>query len=187
MPSLNNKSYIFGYGSLVSRDSIAHTLKRDPGKLYPATLKGWLRDWSIVLDNATTIRRFELLPDRTVPKYVVALNIRKPNADEKATNPSGVLFEVSDEDIKNMDERENHYIRTDVTEDVSMDVKGRIYAYVGLTKFETLDQCKEAILPLSYLHLVEQGFNSMGDADNFRQTTIFPDVVSKDTLHTSTL
>jgi len=192
MPSLDDqkKNYIFGYGSLVSRESIQETLKHEPGPLHPATLKGWLRDWGIVLDNSSTIRRFELLPDRSVPRYVVALNVRKPRAGETATNPNGVLFEVSDQDIKNMDERENHYERINVTNDIDTDAVGNIYVYVGLEKYETLEECKdEVILPLSYLRLVERGFNSIGDtnAELFRRTTAFPDIESKETLHTSSL
>jgi len=185
-----DKKYIFGYGSLVSRPSITQTLQRDPGELHSATLSGWIRDWTVVLDNTSTIRRFELLPDRTVPKHVVALNVRRPRAGEEPTNPNGVIFEVSRDDIRRMDERENHYERIEITDELSLNLEGNIYTYVGLNKYETLAEHKnDAILPLSYLQLVEQGFGTISETEveTFNQTTLFPKIARKSTLHTSSL
>lgn len=185
----NLKKYIFGYGSLISKKSIVHTIKKDPGILYPVVLKGWIRDWSIVLDNSTTIRRFELLPDHTIPPCVAALNIRRPKKGEVATNPNGVLFEVNDEDIKRMDEREEHYIREDVTQDIVglYEVGARVYAYVGKKGFCVSENDKrKVILPKSYLKLIEDNFNKE-ELEHFKRTTKATQHPIMNTIHSSEL
>lgn len=181
------KKYIFGYGSLVSRKSIKHTIGRDPGELRAVELKGWVRDWGIVLDNLATIRRFELQPSGKIPHYVVALNIRKPRGDESPTNPNGILFEVTDKDIAKMDEREDHYVRVDITADIAAaaNIGGRIYAYVGKEEFYDKENDKrEIIVPASYLKLIEGNFDAEG-LKQFRKTTIPAQYPALDTIHSS--
>lgn len=184
---MSQRKYIFGYGSLVSRKSIKHTIGRDPGKLCIVELNGWVRDWGVVLDNLATIRRFELQPSRETPHYVAALNIRKPKENESPTNPNGVLFEVTDEDIAKMDNREDHYIRVDITTDIA-EVAGfdeRIYAYVGKEEFYAKENDKRnIILPGSYLKLVESNFDKEG-LKKFRETTISAPYPVLDTVHSS--
>lgn len=186
---MKKNKYIFGYGSLVSRRSIAQTFGRDPGELYPAaTLNGWLREWSVMLDNTTTIRRFELLPNHQVPRFVGALNIRKPRSNEKATQPNGVLFEVTDEDIFKMDKRENHYTRREVTKDIIGSPGGIVFTYGGMREFCIPEKRKqEVILPKSYLDLVENGFSSISDAylQTFRETTVPATIPIKESVHFS--
>lgn len=184
---MKNK-YIFGYGSLVSRKSIIQTLGRDPGELYPATLNGWLREWGVMLDNTTTTCHFELLPNYQVPHFIGALNVRKPHPNEKATRPNGVLFEVTDEDIIKMDERENHYTRQEVTKDIVGSPAGRVFTYIGRGEFCMPEKRKQkVILPKSYLDLVENGFLSISDAylQKFRETTVPTAIPIKESVHSS--
>jgi len=184
---MNSKKYIFGYGSLISKKSIIHTIGKDPGELFQVELQGWIRDWSVVLDNTTTIRRFELLPGHTVPRYVAALNIRKSKNDELASNPNGVVFEVTDADLKKMDEREDHYARKDVTNDiVGISKDGiKIYAYVGKEEFcaQEYDE-REVIVPQSYLSLVETNFTKK-ELAKFRATTLSTHYPILPTVHSS--
>ena len=182
-----HKKYVFGYGSLVSKKSIEHTIGRDPGELISAELKGWVRNWSVVLDNSTTIRRFELLPDHQTPHYVAARTVRRPRDHEIAPNPNGVLFEVSDEDIARMDEREDHYVRQDVTSDIlgEVEVGSCIYTYVGKDEFCVKENDNRyIILPGSYLKLVESNFDEE-NLKKFRETTLPAEYPIPETVHSS--
>ena len=182
------QNYIFGYGSLVSAQDVERTLGHPPQSLIPTTLNGWVRDWSIILDNTTTTRRYETLPERTVPHFVAILNIHQPRSGENATNPNGVLFPVSDEEMSKMDSREKHYHRIDVTADIIDKPDGKVYTYVGMDEFlETPALRQQAVLPKSYLDLVEQGFQTFGQdsLNRFRASTIKSEAPIQPTIHTS--
>lgn len=185
---MDHKQFIFGYGSLVSAKDIERTLGHPPETLELSTLRGWVRDWSIILDNSTTTRRYETLPKREVPNFVAILNIRIPRVGELATNPNGVLFPVSDTEMQKMDDREKHYSRIEITEHLTYKPDGKVYAYVGLPKYmETPALRLKAILPKSYRDLVENGFSSFGNnsLEKFRESTVASDVPVIATIHTS--
>ncbi len=185
---MTNKKYIFGYGSLVSKNSIQQTIGRQPNTLHPAKLKGWVRDWRVILDNSTTTRRFELIPNHEIPKYVAALNIRKSGKNEQATNPNGVLFAVNDSELWQMDEREKHYHRVDITDDVLGLVPGKVFAYVGKDEFiAPPNDTRKIILPKSYLRLVQDNFELLGkdELTYFKQSTHWPDYSILPTIHSS--
>lgn len=166
-----NKIYVFGYGSLVCPDDIAVTLGRAVEVVYPATQQGWIRDWSVVVDNRLSRPRYyQLAEDGSTPNYVVALNVRRPYAEESATNPNGVLFEVSSADLVKLDTRECDYARVDVTEDIVGAPDGAVvYTYTGLPE-HLLQSHSEgvAIVPQSYANLVANGFTKLG-ADMYAQ------------------
>lgn len=162
MPS---KTYIFGYGSLVCPDDIAVTLGHTVDVIQPVTLQGWIRDWSVVVDNRLSRPRYyQLIEDNSIPDYVVALNVRRPGEGEVATNPNGVLFEVSEVDLLLLDARECNYDRVDVTEDVLGAPNGVVYTYTGLAQhlLHVHDE-QEVIVPQSYARLVADGFAKLGE------------------------
>lgn len=162
MPS---KTYIFGYGSLVCPDDIAVTLGHPVDVIQPVTLQGWIRDWSVVVDNRLSRPRYyQLVDDNSIPDYVVALNVRRPTEDEVATNPNGVLFEVTEADLLLLDARESHYARVDVTEDITgRPVKSVVYAYTGLHEhIHHVHDKRFIIVPGSYSNLVVNGFERLG-------------------------
>ena len=87
-----------------------------------------------------------------------------------------------------MDAREGHYTRVEVTKDISEPHHFQhIYTYVG--KNENIlnhDEPPDAIVPKSYVELVEKGFRAISEEalEMYRQTTqapIFPVVA---TCHT---
>lgn len=160
MPS---KTYIFGYGSLVCPDDIAVTLGHTVDVIQPVTLQGWIRDWSVVVDNRLSRPRYyQLVEDNSIPDYVVALNVRRPGEGEVATNPNGVLFEVSEADLLLLDARECNYDRVDVTEDVLGAPNGVIYTYTGLPQhLMQVYAGQPVIVPQSYAHLVTNGFATL--------------------------
>lgn len=180
------KKYIFGYGSLVSKEDIKRDLLRDPGEMHLARLDGWIRDWGISIHNATADRHYEFEGQKGQPEYVSILNIRKPSEGEKPTCPNGVLYEVTDQDISRMDNREKHYRRQDISVDIVGAPEGIVYAYVGLDKFrKTSNKSGGNIVPLSYLTLVTGAFQTLGveQLKLFNETTLSPNVPVLPTTH----
>ncbi len=157
------KQYVFGYGSLVDPAEIALTLGHATNIVYPVYLNGYTRDWSVVVDNLAMPRRFKVTSTGLEPKLVVALNVYKSN---KPTNPNGIIFEVTDNDLKQMDIRESHYERIDVTADITGAPDGIVYTYSGLTHhILSADETAitDIILPGSYMDVVEKGFAALGE------------------------
>lgn len=156
------KKYIFGYGSLVSAKDAGRTLGRQVKSVRNATLRGWIRDWSTVVDNRGLHKHYALSDSGKTISYVCALNVCKPKSNVIATNPNGVLIEVSDSEIKKMDKRETSYMRKNVTEDiVGKPENSTIYTYVCLPSHYKKYN-KHPILPSSYLDLVIKSFKSIG-------------------------
>ena len=177
MPS---KHYIFGYGSLVSADDVARTIGRVPPLIHPVTLKGWIREWGVVIDNTKAAHRCVRLTDgRIAPGYIAVLNVRLPAPGERPTDPNGVLFEVTEAELKKMDERETHYKRLVVSTSVVNKPTGIIYAYTGHDRFLlTGIDSPDIVIPGAYHDLVEQGFASLGGTmrDEYLSSTLPSDL-----------
>lgn len=173
--------YIFGYGSLVSKASTAKTLGREPTLFRQATLHGWVRDWNIALINRRKESYFLLSESDVIPQFASALNVRPPLDQERPTNPNGILFDITEEELTLMDSREEHYERVDITQHISDAPEGIIYTYTGLSRFCKTPFLDDIFLPKSYLELVETGFNSFGNnyLEEFRQTTLPPSTAIK--------
>lgn len=152
--------YIFGYGSLASKTDAARTLGRPIYSTRLVTLRGWVRDWSTVVNNKYS-KHYQLSKTHKIPDSVLALNIHKPIGNEKPLNPNGVLIRVDDKELSKLDSRESNYDRVDVTNDViGKPINSTIYTYV--CKPEHLDtRKKHPIIPSSYLHLVLESFKTI--------------------------
>ena len=155
--------YVFGYGSLVSTKDVARTLGREPVLIHPVELKGWVRDWGVVIDNTIAAHRCVRLPDGSVaPGYIAVLNVRRPLPGERPTHPNGVLFEVTDDELKKLDDREKCYERLDVTAYVVNAPTGTVYVYSGLDKHLIANHDgpdgSAVVIPGAYAELVKRGF-----------------------------
>jgi hypothetical protein len=159
---VRRKQYIFGYGSLVSPKDVFRTLGRRVELIYPVELHGWIRDWGIAVDITKTHRKFKLY--KGCPGYVAALNIRRPESGEHPTNPNGVLFEVTDEDLAKLDKREYCYERVDVTADIiDPPANAIVYAYSGLdTYLLARKKGLEVVIVKLYQDIVTEGFTALG-------------------------
>ena len=91
------------------------------------------------------------------PEHILALNIRK----NTAAGVNGIIFDATPEDIAQLDGRETHYERVEVTKDIagehSFDI---IYTYIGKSKYLATPDVA-AIIPQSYVHTVKAGFDSI--------------------------
>jgi cation transport regulator ChaC len=165
---------VFGYGSLVSRASIAETLGHETPAPIPARLKGWRRRWSIYRVNTAHEKVFERV-DGEPFQHIVGLNIeRAPDAPENEW-PNGVLIELSEGELERLDRREVRYDRVDVTDGVIADGAefDRVYAFTAKAGHYAAEIPPGAIIIASYVHACEAAFCELGPKawDEFMATT----------------
>jgi cation transport regulator ChaC len=118
--------FVFGYGSLVSPESVESTLGRRLD-LDDAELRGWQRAWNVGSDKESHPERTFRLADGTEYEgLTVVLGL------EPGDRCTGSVFAVTDEDLALLDVRERNYDRTDVTDQVAWASRPEnctIYAY----------------------------------------------------------
>lgn len=173
---------VFAYGSLVSAESVAHTLGPPLRTPVPARLVGHRRRWSTVRDNLTSEKTFARTDDGSLPRYVLGLNLEPADDDP---SPNGALIEVSEADLERLDLREMRYRRLDVTEQLIVGqgpagVPGfdRVVAYVARPEHFAPVPPPDAVVIARYVRSVERAFGSLGQPALrvFRETTEPPPV-----------
>lgn len=124
---------LFGYGSLMLRESMERSLGRPyDGPYVECAIDGWRRTWDIAMPNRT------ILADRDgeqfAPARIVYLNVRP----DDHTRVNGVLFVVSGEELAAFDRREWIYARVAITSSLcGVEVDGgEAYLYTGLPEYE---------------------------------------------------
>lgn len=176
--------WVFGYGSLVSPDSFGRTLGRPLQMgvdLHPAELAGYGRRWNYGVLHVTA--RTE--GAQPLPRTIVALGI----VESAGESVNGVIGWVTEGELVELDLRERHYDRVDVTDQVA--VEGRpadafsgapIMVYVpraeAIAHFEAARERGEAAIEQRYWDLVEGAFADLGDGHHarFHASTPAPDV-----------
>ena len=154
---------MFGYGSLVSRASIAETLGHEAPAPLPARLKGWRRRWSIYRVNTAHEKVFERVDGKPF-QHVVGLNIeRAPDAQESEW-PNGVLIELTENELGRLDRREVRYDRVDVS--ASVIAAGaefdRVFAFTAKAAHFAAETPPDAIIIASYVRACEAAFGELG-------------------------
>ena len=102
---------LFGYGSLLSPRSIDRTL---PGflqrgqRLIPLRARNWRRTWTAVMPNTSALSD----GNGFTPKGIAFMNVEP----EKGAEALGIVFPVSEEDVKALDIREHLYYRAEITD-----------------------------------------------------------------------
>jgi hypothetical protein len=154
----------FGYGSLVSRASIAETLGHDAAAPVPARLAGWRRRWSLVRDNARAEKGFEPIDDDPFD-YCLGLNLeRGPGAPEDAW-PNGGLIEMTAAELDRLDVRELRYDRIEVTGDVraaGADVFDAVFTYTAKPENFAPHPPPRSVVLASYVRACEAAFEELG-------------------------
>lgn len=152
------RQYVFGYGSLLER-------RREP---VPGLceLRGFRRTWNVAMDNRQTIPGYKHYVDRATGArsgwFVTFLNIvRDPGAVV-----NGVMFEVDDALLERLDRRERNYERADVSAEISHQVDGRVWAYVGsrdaVDRFLCGCRTGRAVISRDYYARVREDFAVVG-------------------------
>lgn len=159
-----NRTWLFGYGSLVSPTSLASTIGRDPGEgMHIAHVDGFGRRWNY---GSKVLRGDWVHEGRAVVSgLVVSLGVVA--ADNESCN--GVVFDVDDDELAALDWRERDYERVDITEVTTVEVdrfEGSVQVYVprpsSIERYELARDEGRAAIRQSYWTLVEQAFADLG-------------------------
>jgi cation transport regulator ChaC len=146
---------LFGYGSLLMRESMERSLGRTYEKAFvDCELDGWRRTWDIAMPNRTIVAEHE--GQRFTPAKILYLNVRR----EAATRLNGVLFVVSHAELAAFDKREWIYTRQNVTRDlrgVALE-SGTAYTYVGMPNYhwDGTGSVRDVAVRRSYLALIDE-------------------------------
>jgi hypothetical protein len=166
---------VFGYGSLVSRASVAETLGHDAAPPVSARLAGWRRRWSLVRDNARAEKGFEPLEGDPFD-FCLGLNLeRAPDAPEDKW-PNGALIELTEAELDRLDLRELRYNRVEVTGDVRGDGPpgfDTVFIYTAKARNFAADPPPRSVVLASYLRACELAFAELGEDEPaaFARTT----------------
>jgi hypothetical protein len=160
MGRLNERDFIFGYGSL------AHDLLAE---VAVARLHGYRRVFGVAADNSRAIpgyKRYRSPADDSFPALFVAfLDI----VEEPHTTTNGVLAPVDAGTLADLDRRERNYDRIDVTAAIETPPNGRVWAYAGSpegrARFAAGVADGTTVVQRAYLDHVHEGFRRLGDGE----------------------
>jgi hypothetical protein len=166
--SLNDRQFIFGYGSLA-----AQLARRPQRGLNPhgfiADLPGFVRGWGVAMDNRCDLSGYKYYtgPDGDRPAVCVAfLDVSETEAPNQRTN--GLCLPVDGHQLVELDLRERNYARLDVSDRV--DAGGaRVWTYVGTAEGrERLAlglRSGAAVIDAGYLESVSAAFATLDPGD----------------------
>jgi cation transport regulator ChaC len=175
-------AWVFGYGSLVSPQSLARTIERTAAlghDAHLAVLSGFGRRWNY--GSIHSVGDWTLESGRQVTGgTIVALGIVE--SPDEAVN--GTISKVTAVELKRLDERERNYDRIDVTERVATSIEGigTVVTYrprqSSIERYEAARDADTAGIRQDYWDLVEGAFADFGPhhLDRYRATTPAPDV-----------
>ncbi len=179
---MSDRTWVFGYGSLVSRSSIAGTIGREVDTdedFAAARLRGFGRRWNY---GSRRRRGTWSGPHGLVESGVVVCLGIVASASEQC---NGAVVRVDDDELARLDVRESDYDRVDVSDVVSVDhshVSGRIVTYVprpsAIERYLTATATGRAAVERRYHGLVEAAFRELGQLhlDEYQSSTPVPEV-----------
>lgn len=153
------RSYVFGYGSLINLESAEKTLGRMVNRhtVLVVDARSYSRLWRVVVP--VVVHGYSQKPVNGV-----FLDIEEQSG--KATN--GILIAVNDTELANLDAREKHYNRIDITERISPPVgDGIVFAYQGKPEFFATHFPDTKILN-NYLSLIHKGVRAWGKEFSYK-------------------
>jgi cation transport regulator ChaC len=165
---------LFGYGSLVLRQSASMTLGRLIGELRPARLHDWRRRFSQRRDNLTCEKTFEC-EDGWRPEWILGLNVEEGEAEAGPVN--GVVIELTEAELYRLDIREIRYDRVEVTGSVQgEDLPDRIVTYKAKAFHFAPEPPEDSVILATYAAAVEEGFEALGsgELEHYLATTPYP-------------
>ena len=171
---------VFGYGSLVSRESAELTLGRPVPPPVPARLNGWARRWTLARDNQACEKTFARASDGSLPAFCLGLSLEPAEGEE---GPNGAVLGISEQELGRLDLREMRYRRFEVTGAVRTecgDAHGscEVFAYRARPANHSPAPPPGAVILAAYLRAVERAFSELGagELERFRATTSAPPV-----------
>ncbi len=161
-------------------ESASETLARSVRPGVVADLYGFRRSWSVVRDNRESEKTFARVGDGWVPDYVLLLNA---NEAEPKDRFNGVIYKVTETELKRLEDREKRYRPVEVTERLSYrqgscesgdkPLFTDVYTFTGKQDhLIDLPPPNSCVLE-SYMGAVHRGFEKLGsrELEIFHQTT----------------
>jgi len=158
------KSYIFGYGSLVNIDSAAKTLGRI------------INDNQVLIVDAIDFSRLWRLVTKVIVNGKQGEDVNAVFLDiayQRGKESNGIVFEVSIDELKKLDIREQYYRRIDITKYIRPHIQdGKVYTYQGKPEFFAENFTSPVVLA-QYLKMIDEGIRRWGKSfsDKFKATT----------------
>ena len=158
---------LFGYGSLLSPESLERTLgRRYTGPFAVTGLRGWRRTWDIAMPDT----RFHFQDTDgawVVPERILYLNVQP----DDSCSINGVIFVVNENELADYDRREWIYDRVAVNdrlEDVRIE-GGSAWVYVAKPEFLLAppESPHKGAVRQTYLNFLADGHSRLGE--EFRQ------------------
>ena len=180
------KTYVFGYGSLVDPASFSRTIGRSNwlAEDYAlATLNGHKRTWGIAMDNRLSLPGYKRYvaadaPDTYPEVYVCFLDV----APDPAHCVIGAMTAVSADEFARLKVRERNYRAVDVTDAIAHPpLDGRVFTFMGLpearARYRAGRDANTLAISSGYLAMVENAYRARGKTafDNFQHATETPD------------
>jgi hypothetical protein len=162
---------LFAYGSLASPESIGATLGRAVEPLAVARLAGWRRRGSLARDNLACEKTFARADDGTLPRFCLGLNIEVGSGEE--AGPNGVLYELSEDELRRLDVRELRYDRVEVGDGIEASGFERVHTYTAKPAHFAATAPAGAVILAHYALTVQAAFAALGadQLELFRETT----------------
>lgn len=176
------RHYVFGYGSLVKGEEQIEKYVGQKTMITYCHLFGYKRVWNVAMDNRIVVEGYKYYNDDSGNRYggyVTFLNIQESNPEDKLL---GILFEVSEEKLPELDARERNYDRIDVSNLLDVNVEGKVWVYIGkkdaINRFDK--GVAEGIIAINenYHNLVEDAYRKVGEEalKNYHKTTEEPKI-----------
>jgi pimeloyl-ACP methyl ester carboxylesterase/cation transport regulator ChaC len=168
-----NEHAIFGYGSLLSIASLEKTLGRKyVGPFVSCDLLGWCRTWDVSMPNSA----FAFVNESgawVTPERILYLNATR----SEGRRMNGIIFAITEEDLKMFDEREWIYERVQVNDDLRgvAVLEGAAWLFVGKPEHCVHDATdpRRTAIRRTYLDIVDSGLNDLGSpfVHEFKRST----------------
>ena len=178
-------NFVFGYGSLMNLDKLQQYLGRDLAfglDFKICGLRNFHRCWNVAMDNRLNLPNYkyyiEVETGNRPQSFITFLNIRPYQGKTIA----GILFRVSHQELKKLDQRERNYQRIDVTQRIEEQVEGKAWVYRGLKeaeqRYEEGLKQENGMIAQDYFDSIHYGYGLWGQETlfNYMATTDKPRV-----------
>lgn len=156
--------YLFGYGSLINRQSFERALKRELGdaEFRVAEVKGFRRCW----------RAKENLYFEQLGRAAIGIFLDICSAPGESVN--GVLVEVNDAELIQLKKREKNYDCLDISTQMNgCEPQDRVYTFVARPQHYLQPEDKDVYIPQRYIDMIINGGECLGDdfLSGYQRTT----------------
>ena len=165
---------LFGYGSLVLRESASMTLGRLIGELRPARLHDWRRRFSQRRDNLTCEKTFEC-EGGWRPEWILGLNVEEGEAEAEARERRG---DRADRGGTRSARHSRDPLRPGRGHRLGPgeDLPDRIVTYKAKAFHFAPEPPEDSVILATYAAAVEEGFEALGsgELEHYLATTPYP-------------